>query len=372
MGTPLPARLRCGRMRAGLLALVAVAACSAARDEEHFARAPGEPGSATNYEIDHRLAVPIPQGAKRVRIWFTKPQEVPEQVIRHFTLKSNVRPFAKEASDDRGNAYLYWDIRDPVIREFTVRTTFLLTRSERRGGAAAQRTWPYSDKDYRPFEDYLGLEDEASRELAADILRGELNPVTQAKLLYRWALANADHYVKDPSRLAPSGRGSAAHVLEGGAGDAEDLAALFVELARAGGLPARFLYGSLLTAKLDGTDVDQGWHCWAEFHAPGLGWVPVDLAVGDIYEGNFQPTDLNEELVDRATAAGYSGASPRLLEYYFGNVDDRRITWSRGRHLKLRPGRLPPVRAVPVAYVDMDGRPAEFERTLTYRTWRQK
>ena len=72
--------------------------------------------------------------------------------------------------------------------------------------------------------------------------------------------------------------------------------------SRAAGIPTRLLYGSFLKQELDGQDVDQSYHCWVEFYAPEIGWVPLDVAVADIFVGDFNVTPQNDELVRRTTA----------------------------------------------------------------------
>ena len=44
------------------------------------------------------------------------------------------------------------------------------------------------------------------------------------------------------------------------------------------------------------------------------------------------------------------------VNYYFGNLDERRVTWSRGRDLILSPRQDGgPVNAIAKAYVEVDG-----------------
>jgi hypothetical protein len=77
--------------------------------------------------------------------------------------------------------------------------------------------------------------------------------------------------------------------------------------------------------------------------------------------------------VRRTTADGYSGGDPAKVEYYFGNLDDRRVTWSTGRDLMLSPRQeAGPVNALPKAYVEVDGKvlpegAAGWSRKLTFR-----
>src|ERR1041384_2659148 len=94
--------------------------------------------------------------------------------------------------------------------------------------------------------------------------------------------------------------------------------------------------------------------------------------MADIFRGDFPTTKENEVLVRRATPEGYRGPEPDRVSYYFGNLEDRRVTFSRGRDLEMDPPQAgPPVNALIKAYVEADGKPlAEKEgwtRKLTYR-----
>ena len=51
-------------------------------------------------------------------------------------------------------------------------------------------------------------------------------------------------------------------------------------------------------------DEDQSYHCWAEFYAPGLGWIHHDVSVADLYHGDYPINADNERLVRLTSADG--------------------------------------------------------------------
>ena len=55
-------------------------------------------------------------------------------------------------------------------------------------------------------------------------------------------------------------------------------------------------------------------HFWDEFYVETLGWVPVDPSLGD--DGTRAPSPLGENVDARA--------------YYFGNLDNRHVTLTKG------------------------------------------
>ena len=71
----------------------------------------------------------------------------------------------------------------------------------------------------------------------------------------------------------------------------------------------------------------------------------------------WSATPDNETLMRRTTADGMFGADPAKVDYYFGNMDERRMVWSIGRDLILSPKQDgDPVNAMAKAYVEIDGK----------------
>lgn len=114
-----------------------------------------------------------------------------------------------------------------------------------------------------------------------------------ALALYRWLFDELDY---DRSRLDSNDLLRPAQTIANDGGVCRDLAALYVSLLRAAGVPAR-----LVTGYLGGPD-PLGFHAWAEFYAPGPAgqepWIPVDVSVIDgrwndvLRDSTGQPTGL--------------------------------------------------------------------------------
>jgi transglutaminase-like putative cysteine protease len=236
---------------------------------------------------------------------------------------------------------------------------------------------PLTDADRTKFAPYLvanqhvEINDEV-RKLADEIVGDEMNAVLAARKLYDWVLRNVDYWVKDPQHKKASPVGSTTYCLTFRTGNCTDFESLWTSLARAKGIPTRIVYGSFFKPDLNGFDLDQSYHCWATFYAPGVGWIPHDVAVADMYAGEMVATADNEVLMRRTTADGLFGADPAKVEYYFGNLDERRIVWSIGRDLTLNPRQDgEPVNAMAKAYVEIDGKlhpeGTGWVRKLTYR-----
>src|SRR5262249_40391886 len=76
-------------------------------------------------------------------------------------------------------------------------------------------------------------------------------------------------------------------VLAAGAGVCQDFAHVLIALARARGLPARYVSGYLIPAEATdrGNGVEQvmggrASHAWAEVFVPGAGWLGLDPTLG--------------------------------------------------------------------------------------------
>lgn len=318
-------------------------------------------GKSKTFEARHELKVAVPEGAKKVRIWFAMPQDDPAQSVADFKVET------KEAytieKDSEGNESIYVAVEGPG-KEISILTTFTVTRMETLTDPDASKTRALTDEERAEFARYLGANrnvviNDAIRNLAKEIAGGETNPVKVARRIYDWELANIEYWVKDPNNKKASPVGSTEYCLSSKTGNCTDFHSLWTSLARANGIPTRMVYGSFFKAELDGKDADQSYHCWPEFWVPEIGWIPHDVAVADIFVGDFTLTPDNEPKVKLTTADGYTGADKAKVEWYFGNLDERRVTWSRGRDLTLTPKQdAGPVNALAKAYVEIDGQPA--------------
>jgi len=365
------------RSRPHLRGVLALAAAAVVAGWSAAAGAQGtEPVRQAAFELRNELTVKVPEGGRRVRVWMAMPQDNdPAQQVRNLTIEA---PYAyRVETDSEGSRVLYLEISDPKVKEFSVVQTFGLTRSEIRDQIDPSLARPLANSERQSFATYLAANthvviNDGIRRLANEIAGDEQNPVLAARLLYDWVLYNVEHWVKDPRTKKASAMGSTTHALTLRTGDCADFASLWTSLARAKEIPTQIVYGALLRPATAGSSADQGVHCWIEFYAPGIGWLHHDVAIADIYEGSYPVTPVNEQLVLQASIDGTYGADPARVDYYFGNLDERRVVFSRDRDLVLtpRPG-VESVNALPKAYVEVDGEVHPegpgWTRTLTYR-----
>ncbi|MDR0636730.1 MAG: IPT/TIG domain-containing protein [Treponema sp.] len=143
-------------------------------------------------------------------------------------------------------------------------------------------------------------DDERIKALASAIIGREQNPYEIARRLYEWLINEGG--IDRLSRPA-----TALEALETQNADSWAASLLFCALARASGVSAVPIAGVLVN------QLNQVFpHYWVEFWLEDFGWVPLDptLGAGDI------PPDFD--------------AHDNPSTYYFGNLDNQRITFSRG------------------------------------------
>lgn len=176
-----------------------------------------------------------------------------------------------------------------------------------------------------------------TRALARDIVGGETNLLLQARRLYDHVTATMAY---DASQQ--SWKGSTEHALVCSVGNCNDIHALFISLARSLGIPARLVLGQALEPPPPGEEACDlcGYHCWAEFFAPGLGWIPIDASCACKYGKHA----------------------------LFGALESNHIAWSTGRDILLAPPqRGPRVLFFAGPYAGLDGQPySRVERRVTF------
>jgi transglutaminase-like putative cysteine protease len=162
--------------------------------------------------------------------------------------------------------------------------------------------------------------------------------VEKARAIYNHVVAT----VKYDKSGTGWGRGDIYYACDARRGNCTDFHAIFIGYCRAVGIPARFAIGFPLPADRGAGQVS-GYHCWAEFYAKGIGWVPVD--------------------------ASEAAKNPAKREYFFGAHDENRIEFSQGRDLTLAPKQHgEPLNYFIYPYVEIDGKPSSsLEKSFAYR-----
>ena len=272
----------------------------------------------------------LPSGSHELRLWIPLPYENRYQSISHLRIESPLAYRAEEEPEYR-NHYAY--IAIPAARAakpFDIRLTFDVTRIEHRvalspsphaTAAPALVTAHYLQPDRLiPINGEIG--DLSRREAGSSG-----TPLAKARRLYDYVVATM-HYDHDGTGW---GRGDALWACNAKHGNCTDFHSLFIGMARAAGIPARFEIGFPLPE-----DAHEGaitsYHCWAEFYVKGIGWIPLD--------------------------ASEAWKHPEKKDYFFGATDQNRVMFSLGRDIRLRPAqRGEPLNYFVYPYAELDGKP---------------
>jgi transglutaminase-like putative cysteine protease len=144
------------------------------------------------------------------------------------------------------------------------------------------------------------------RAQAAALAGEERNPYIRARNIYEWIIGEVAIQTEVLS-------GGALEALARKKADPCMAALLFCALARAADIPSLPVAGVLVDRNRQTSR-----HYWAEFWIDGFGWIPLDPALG----AGAAP----EDFALREDAAAW----------YFGNLDNQRITFSRGQTILSR------------------------------------
>ena len=284
------------------------------------------------FRFDYAATVNRLPTNSQVRIWLPVPQSNEHQHVKilNSTLPKNSQTYVEPTY---GNKIAYFQTAIPDSGNLSFKTSYHVVRQEVRGLAngndrvelsaeqrnrflSANMKVPLSGKQLRLLKD-VTLSDE---------------PMTLARALYNRV---DDHVRYDKSRPG-YGNGDVLWVCNSRYGNCTDFHSLFISLARAKGLPARFEIGFPLPPKY-GTGKVSGYHCWALFHTDAKGWVPVDISEADKH--------------------------PEMKEYYFGSLTEHRVTFTTGRDIELVPRQAgEPLNFFIYPYVEVDSKPLSKEK----------
>ena len=272
----------------------------------------------------------IPAGAKRVALWLPVPHDSPFQRITDLTIDS---PYPYQIDTAQyGNRVLHLLLLNPRTDSFSVTMQFTAWRREHvqeqlhtpnspvRPAAQALTRWLQPDR--------LVPIDGKIRQWAEAVVNraGAKTDLAKARAIYNHVIAT----VKYDKTGTGWGRGDIYYACDARRGNCTDFHAVFIGYCRAVGVPARFAIGFPLPADRRAGQVN-GYHCWAEFWADGVGWVPID--------------------------ASEAAKNPARRQYFFGAHDENRIEFSVGRDLTLYAGQVEPLNYFIYPYAEVDRKP---------------
>lgn len=280
-----------------LLASLIVAAPSIANSPT-----PNERKFAFSYEFE---ITGIPSNAKLLEIWTPLPPSDENQTIENFRIDSKL-PYEAITDPEYGNRLINITAVENIPRNLIVTMSFDVSRFE-----ACKFTSGKTSKlsDTRNLKRFLAADalvpiDGVVAEESQKVVNDQMSDIEKVRALY-------DHLIQtmkyDKTGIG-WGNGDALYACDSRKGNCTDIHSLFIGMARANGIPARFVIGFPLPGDESEGEIP-GYHCWAEFYLSDRGWVPVDIS----------------EAIKR----------PEKKEYFFGSLDCDRISFTTGRDIKI-------------------------------------
>ena len=277
----------------------------------------------------------IPPGTKVVRVWVPVAHTDEHQAVRLVNVKAPVKTEMTQEAE-YGNRMMYAEVRNPAqgTAEFTLE--YEVTRREYSLGDFAQ----LERKDSKPGvvsasmtrfvkPDNLIPIDGKIKSLSQEVTGNQVGTVAKAKAAYDY-LFTTMRYDKTGTGW---GRGDALWACDSKHGNCTDFHSPFIGMLRADNIPARFDIGFPVPENKDKGDIS-GYHCWSEFYASKIGWIPVDISE--------------------------AWKAKEKKGYFFGSLDANRVKFSTGRDITLSPKQDgPPLNYFVYPYVEVDGKPYE-------------
>jgi transglutaminase-like putative cysteine protease len=282
----------------------------------------------------------LPAGARFVDLWVPVPHDDPYQKITSLKIET---PFPHTMATDRdGNVILHLRAARPASGSVPLTMRFSAIRKEHIQLLTTPEAKPESqailDRWLQP--DRLVPLDDQIRKWAREVVDAAhaSTDLEMARAIYQHVVAT----VKYDKSGKGWGNGDIYYACDARRGNCSDFHAIFIGYARAMGIPARFAIGFPLPADR-GEGKIAGYHCWAEFYAKGVGWVPID--------------------------ASEAAKNPDKRDYFFGAHDENRIELSRGRDLILTPRQKgDPLNYFVYPYAEVDGEKyASVDTTYAYK-----
>lgn len=293
------------------------------------------------FQLTYEVRLPaIPPEANEIKVWVPLAVSDQHQKIRRRVIQVPY-PYRVTKDPQYGNDILFIALRQPLPSSLKLSVQYEAEVREnhpRLGKTASSTTVPpriRQELTLHLSSNRLMVVDEKIRRLAEQVTANAQTPAQKAEAIYRYVVERMRYDKETPGW----GKGDTLRACEIGAGNCTDFHSLFISLARASGIPARFTIGLPVPEKPEG-DIP-GYHCWAEFYLDGTGWVPVD--------------------------ASEAWKHREKMNYFFGTYDPNRLALSTGRDIQLVPQ---PVSSDPLnifffPYVEVDGKSVEKDKIQT-------
>ncbi|PHR26205.1 MAG: transglutaminase [Desulfotalea sp.] len=291
------------------------------------------------------------------KLWIPYPLSDVDQTITNISISGD---FAESAvySDKKFSTPMLYARWDKGVKDRHLSFSFNVVRQEvvKKDFPGTEGAWNAADFKLSLGATSLGPIGGKVKVLADKIVAGKVTVQGKARAIYDWV---CDNMYREP-KTNGCGAGNVCSLLLVPGGKCTDIHSVFVALCRAVGVPAREIFG-IRQGKQDVVDISKWQHCWAEFHLPGYGWVPVD------------PADVRKMMLKHDLQLTDKKAK-EYRDYFWGAWDQYRVKLAVGRDLILNPAQEgAPLNTFGYPYAEVGGKvldwldPKTFKYTITYR-----
>jgi len=274
------------------------------------------------FELIYQGEIQIPVNAKETEVWIPLASSREGQKIleRKINLQANYQIFQEPIY---GNEMIYFKTEKAGFSiPFSVQYHAVTSENYFKKEVAQKKTALY----LKPSR--LMSVDNRIREIAKSVVPGKASFFDKAKAIYDYVITHMQYDKTTPGW----GRGDTQRACKIGKGNCTDFHSLFISVAYAAEIPARFKIGFQVPTDPEGTI--PGYHCWAEFSDENRTWNPVD--------------------------ASEAWKHPEKHASYFARFDVNKFLISMGRDIELVPRQKgEPVNIFFYPYVEADGKAVE-------------
>jgi transglutaminase-like putative cysteine protease len=265
-----------------------------------------------HFEFHYAFTVKNVSPGERVRVWIPLAHSDAYQDVK-VTAKNGDLRLKHVRQSDYGNEVLYAETSKADRNEYKFSVDYDVVRREH---VVLVNAKPVNDAPPRKVSrseltrflepDRLVPVTGVPAQLAAQATKGAATHLEKAKDIYEYVFRT----LKYDKTGTGWGHGDTLWACDSKHGNCTDFHSVFISMARAQKIPARFQIGFPLPADRHSAEIP-GYHCWAEFYFDGTGWVPVDISEAWKHQEKH--------------------------DYFFGAHDVNRMQFTQGRDLKLKP-----------------------------------
>jgi transglutaminase-like putative cysteine protease len=308
-----------------LLAFVGAAALAVAPGAVEATEA-SEPRVLT---FTYQVTIPeTASGQKPVDVFVPLPRTDRYQAVLETTVDA---PFEGASRTDAVHGNRYWygqvpaDVDVPSIVTMTARVERKVVDLDlSQSGGATELTAAQREEHavYLGSNARVPIDSDQVKAILADLPASDGTLLGKSRVIYDYVVDNMD-YKKTGDGW---GHGDTHWACSSKYGNCTDFHALFISLARASGIPARFEIGFPVPQSPAAGDV-KGYHCWVQFWIPELGWIPIDASEAkknpEQREALFggQPADRILFTIGRDHKLGAGHAAPALNYFVYPHVE---------------------------------------------------